>query len=69
MYALKLKYSFLWKGRGVVALMKVISLTQANQPLTPLTEVSQMLKPTLSETMQAYNFFTLKQNTRRALYS
>lgn len=39
------------EGMGVVAVMKIIALTQTNQPLTPLIEVSHMLKPTLSQTM------------------
>lgn len=53
---------------GLVALMKVVSLIQTDQPLTPLIEVSQMLKPVLSQTMRACNFFPLQQNIRRALY-
>lgn len=46
-----LKLQFLIEGMGLAALMKIIALTQTNQPLT-LLEVSQMLKPTYKPTMR-----------------
>lgn len=49
MFVLKLQLFI--ERMGLVALMKIIALTQTNQPLTSLIEVSQMLKPTLSQTM------------------
>lgn len=63
-----LKLQLFIEGMGVFALMKIIALTHTNQPLTPLIEVSQMLKPTLSQTVQVCIFFPLKQNICRTLH-